>query len=239
VDGLTYNTPMSLHTTKFSKDDVPVCAPRSSYKVSVVHDDMFKLVKKLIRLYPDKKVLFHNFANNDKPCAGIIKGGSQEVQLFRRSNISQSLTPDLYPISPGIILSQNVSHGGVKFDVATIATLCHPKKKEVGRDDNGNDNDLIFEEFADPIEAKETEARMKLLLKLATNYDIFLTGAWGCGVFGNPIYGLCKMWNRLLKKYRIETTIFCTYSDTEYDHFNNFISDAMTACDISTNVSGL
>lgn len=211
---------MSLETFKLSKGEIPVCAPTPGYKVSVMQDDMFKLVKKLIRMNPDKTILFHNFANDFKPCAGITTGGSQEAQLFRRSNISQSLTPNLYPISPGIVLTKNVSCSGVKFDVVTIATLCYPKKKEVGRD-----GDLVFEDFTDDCEMKETKKRMKMVVQLATNYDIFLTGAWGCGVFGNPMYGLCKMWNTVLAKYKIASTIFCTYSDKEFDHFNNFIEE--------------
>jgi hypothetical protein len=35
---------------------------------------------------------------------------------------------------------------------------------------------------------------MVLALNLAANYDVFVTGLWGCGAFGHPAPAIMRLW---------------------------------------------
>lgn len=56
-------------------------------RVDIVIADMFKLAIELAQ--GGKKVCLLNFANNDKPCAKLYSGNTQEEVLFRISDINR------------------------------------------------------------------------------------------------------------------------------------------------------
>jgi len=213
-----------MQTIKYYHNTVPINNNKLVQQhVTVVFDDMFKLVKELRKNNPNAKILFHNFANDFKPCAGSWKGNTQEEQLFQRTRIQESLTKDLYPISPGIILTKNLEFEGIYFDLASIAAIDCPSTVKVISRDMSKDG-LRYEDYQLESEVNETYSRIELLFKLAGNYDIFITGAWGCGIFYNPYYGICKLFNKMLENTKIPQVIFCTYGKKEFEHFKSFIN---------------
>jgi uncharacterized protein (TIGR02452 family) len=154
-----------------------------------------------------KSILLHNFANNYTPCDDCFMGNTQEEQIFRRSNIKDFLTIDLYPIDitdkvrvvrPGLIISKDILFDNdVKFDVATSAALIGPETIELSWPHN---NKYIYKR---PEEENIMAQKIHMLLKEAEKYDYFVTGAWGMGVFDNPEYGLLKIWNNLIPLYNV------------------------------------
>jgi hypothetical protein len=57
--------------------------------------------------------------------------------------------------------------------------------------------------------------RMILVLSCAREFDVFITGLWGCGAFSHPIKEVLKTWKRALHSCRNppKEIIFCYFLD--------------------------
>jgi hypothetical protein len=152
-----------------------------------------------------------NFANNDKPGGGYgNRGHTQEEYLMRDTNLGDLLDPAAYPIceSPSdtaAIITKDVStlDGSTRFIVITCPALAGPRV----RDDLRNIDISYYMYDEDRI---NTEARIKLICAIAARVqvDTLILGAWGCGVFCNPVYEVCCMWKKYIKVYDIPRAVF-------------------------------
>ena len=183
--------------------------PKSRPKVYVVRKDCFAVAEKLARA--GKAVTMLNYANNTTPGGPTrCKGGTQEEELFRRTNLCASLTSDLYPIDvsdisgPSLLHSATVSviKGDEKSGYALLAPPCKvgviscaaialPSVKALPSGGKG---------FRHSRDADSMEAKMCTILETAakSDADAIVLGAWGCGAFAGPVEGIVALWEKAL-----------------------------------------
>jgi len=195
-------------TTKvvFSRAHVGPLVPGPAVEIYDV--DMFAHARTLAS--QGMRVALHNFANNTLP--GLLETGAddthiwltntQEEQLLRASTVNGKtfLPLDMYPIStgreiaglytPSVLFNRTPREGKLlpsvlhyTADVVTCAALCNPL--------------LRGAEYAPGIE-DEVVKHMALVLTMAKDADVFVTGLWGCGAFCHPIKASLKAWRRAL-----------------------------------------
>jgi len=66
--------------------------------------------------------------------------------------------------------------------------------------------------------------KIENIVRIATYYDVFITGGWGMGQFCNPKYGLIKLWNKALETYKVPTTIFGIPDKRTMKYFEQFLN---------------
>lgn len=204
--------------------------------VHIVERSMFDHA--LMEYKNGKKVAIHNFANNYSPGLYRTKKdgthyfvtNTQEEQLLRASLVDGKiyLPISMYPISKNYDnnkLDDNLTSSGlytshVYFhsdpikgtqmpyskhfyaDVISCALLQYPDTKE-GK-------------YTNQAQEYETLKLMILVLNIARDADVFITGLWGCGAFMHPITEIIRLWRIALKiaKYHPKEVVFCYYPDT-------------------------
>lgn len=65
--------------------------------------------------------------------------------------------------------------------------------------------------------------KIENIVKTATYYDVFIAGAWGMGVYGNPYFGLINIWNEVLKQYKVPIVIFAIPDRKTYINFKKYL----------------
>lgn len=163
-------------------------------------------------------VAVHNFANNYSP--GLVcfredgshywENNTQEEQLLRASTVEGKtfLPLSMYPISPagkiaGLVTPSVWFHTGYTADVVTCAAILSPLL-------NGAD-------YAPGVE-DEVVKHMVLVLTMAKDADVFITGLWGCGAFSHPVKASLRAWRRALQ---------CTATPPRFVHFC-YMKDGLT-----------
>ena len=119
---------------------------------------------------------------------------------MRDTNLSECLQEDLYPICNSnedacVIVSKNVNTHihTPRISIFTCPALNGPRVR-----DNLEDIDISY--FVHDEDRKNTEKRIKLICKISARLkiDVLILGAWGCGVFCNPVYELCVLWKKYI-----------------------------------------
>lgn len=196
-------------TTKVVFSSAQVGPPTLGPAVEIHDGDMFEYARTLAS--QGMRVALHNFANNTLPGLLDIRddgthawlSNTQEEQLLRASTVDGKtfLPLDMYPISagtevaglytPGVVFNRTPWEGkllpGVLHytaDVVTCAALCDPR--------------LQGAEYALGVE-DEVVKHMVLVLTMAKDAEVFVTGLWGCGAFSHPIKASLKAWRRALR----------------------------------------
>jgi hypothetical protein len=67
-----------------------------------------------------------------------------------------------------------------------------------------------------------TLTKMRLMLSVAKEYDVFVVCAWGLGAFNNPLFDMVKCWERALKEEprQPRSIIFSILDDDQLKRFN-------------------
>jgi uncharacterized protein (TIGR02452 family) len=172
-----------------------------------------------------------NFANNEAPHGGYdyTRGHTQEEYLFRETTIAETLVREHYPIceSPEdsrAFVSTNVrlKHDptGSVFTIITIAAL-------TGLRVRSDLSDIDIDYYVHAVDRANTERRIRLICKIAArmHVDVLITGAWGCGVFCNPVYEVCQIWKKYIRKYEIPRVEFAIPPGHLHDLFSRFLAD--------------
>lgn len=161
-------------------------------------------------VFPSASIVVHNFANGFAPCADACVGETQEEFLVRRTNVLRGLHRDLYPLKKDVLLSKNVRllQHPMRVDVISSAALDTPVLQD-GRWVRGD--------------YEHTRQTMATTLLASNTYDIFITGAWGCGLFRNPIEEMCNLWNELIPLYGGKKIVFAIPDRKTYDIFEHYI----------------
>ena len=192
-------------------------------------------------LYTSKnnKVVIHNFANPYKPCWGVVYDFTQEEIIFRQTNLAAGLSKELYPITNKVLYTENVTvfkdRIGIKnklfemrqkpytIDVVSSAALHSPIliRNKYQKCDRDATSKLVYNTLMASSESKDV--------------DIFITGAWGCGIFENPIEEMCEIWHNEIHRVsknkrfvsRVKKIVFAIPDDKIYT-FRDMISPKTT-----------
>lgn len=185
-------------------------------KISVVNCDCLVEAEKLVEMGMNVAVL--NMASRRNPGGGVTTGaGAQEENIFRRTNIFQSLyqfahyanlygvrrNEKQYPLDRnfgGIYSSDVTVFRGPEdegyplldnpFHVAFISVAA------LNRPELTSDNKII-QSLIDP-----TKRKMRTILRiaLANGHDAIVLGAFGCGAFRNPPAHIAALFHEVLKE---------------------------------------
>lgn len=211
---------------------VSMIVPHTS--IDIVKLDSVTAVKHYTNLYPGKTICVHNFANYTTPGGGYIHGANaQEENLCEDSYLYNVLTDfedtyyawnkdhmnnDRYEdralYSPDIIFgtSLNTSHDDIGF--ADVLTCAAPRISSKNTDKYLNDmamyDRIIF---------------IKSILAIK-NPDIFITGAWGCGAFGQDAKKVAQDFKAIfLEDSPVKEIIFAIPDDKHYNIFKEVFAE--------------
>ena len=239
---------LSVDNTTYYDEDITKLIdfdklPKKETKITVVNMDCIYAAQELIRLGRNPVVI--NNASFKRPGGGVEVGsGAQEENIFRRSNLFESLYRFSFrlakdhglpieekqyplPLRYGAIYSPNISvfRGGEDVDYAfldenyvmdfiTIAAIKHPA--------------VIDETYAEIMKGK---IRMMLNLGLHWENDSIVLGAFGCGAYGNPPEFVSSLYKEVLSednyKDKFENVVFAILDDgnahREHNPRGNFV----------------
>lgn len=202
----------------YNIDEIKVTKGRNKAKVSTI----FKGTLQAAEILTDGKVCCHNFANPYKPCWDIVTEMTQEEVLFRQTNISAGLKREYYPIHDKIIYNSNVF---IIKDYDECTGRYHIRK------DFKNIEMISSAAIHRPrlVNGKYKKSDYELTEKLisgtlyvawANKVTHFITGAWGCGCFANPVGEVVKIWDSVLThQVEVPPNIVFAIPDFKIDHF--------------------
>jgi uncharacterized protein (TIGR02452 family) len=218
-------------------------------RFSVIEADCLETAEVLVNsgLYP----CVLNLANRQKPGGGVLGGaGAQEENLFRRSNLFQSLyryadfgeefgvvpAPELegrYPMhrdtggvySGGITVFRASENNGYAFlrepFQTAFVTVAAINRPDLERVDGG-DGWRLADEFVAP-----TKEKMRTILRVAgtRGHDSLVLGAFGCGAFRNPPAHIAALFHEVFgeEEFRdkFRLVVFAIISDHNSWHSHN------------------
>lgn len=147
------------------------------------------------------RVLVLNMANAEQPGGGFLRGAkAQEEDLFRCSNLSQTLTQDLYPMlstdiiySPKVHILRDAKYNNIEEppEVGFVSIAAHQNPYV-------NPHGMLPNSIYDITKCK---IHMMFHLALIQKYDCLVLGALGCGAFNNPPHEIAKMFCEICSIY--------------------------------------
>lgn len=185
-------------------------------KISVVNCDCLVEAEKLVDMGMNVAVL--NMASRRNPGGGVISGaGAQEENIFRRTNIFQSLyqfahyaylygverKEKQYPLdrnfggiySPNVTVFRGTEDEGYPlldkpFNVSVISVAA------LNRPELTSDNKII-QHLIEP-----TKQKMRTIMRIAlvNGHDAIVLGAFGCGAFRNPPAHVASLFHEVLEE---------------------------------------
>lgn len=163
--------------------------------------------------------LILNMANAYRPGGGFLTGAkAQEEDLFRCTDLSATLTFDLYPMHGCEIIYTAKAHilkdveykdldAPVEVGIVSVAAHTNPQINEYG---------MIPQYIYDQTMLK---IRMIFHLGMIQRYDCLILGALGCGAFNNPPHEIAQ--------------IFCSVSEEYAQKFDKIIFPILSGSDNS------
>jgi len=233
------------HGILYEKDGVAALDPKfrpklSPTKVRVINCDTIDAALGLHRKSSDKPVYVLNMANATCAGGGFQNGAvAQEEALCYRSSLSFTLKLRHYPIpekgaiySPRVLVIRDSLSSGHKLldcrdpsqlpviSVISAAAQIQPALVSTGNGAFGyrhsSDRNLVA-------------AKMRIILRTAirNKHRKIVLGAFGCGVFQNPVMGVCKLWKDILQEPEFsggwwEDVVFAVLSSGRNGNFNTF-----------------
>lgn len=142
-----------------------------------------------------------NMANSHRPGGGFLNGAqAQEEDLFRHTNLHQTLVKDLYPMgsdeviySPSVHILRDANYVDliqpVEVGFISVAAIDTPDTDYWGR--------------LSPADYRATKSRIDMAYRvgLVQRYDCLILGALGCGAFNNPPKEIAKMFCEITEGY--------------------------------------
>ncbi len=210
-------------------DSIP--ARNFTTKVSVINADCIETAQLLVKAGFDPVVL--NMANRTTPGGGVISGaGAQEENIFRRSNLFQSL----YQFMPII---------GRSFDIPEhpkYPEYSYPLNRETGgvyssnialfRGSEANGYHLLEQPYSlafvtvpaiyspDLVQKNgvfrleeafiaPTKEKIRTILRIAIlhGHDSIVLSAFGCGAFQNPPYHMAELFREVFEEEEFQNKI--------------------------------
>ncbi|MCR5834826.1 MAG: TIGR02452 family protein [Selenomonadaceae bacterium] len=238
----------SIKATKFyAADDYPPMPEKkfAQTKISVIKRRTFETAAYLKKRYPETKIAVHNFASAIIP-GGRIKSGSrsQENALCRCSTLypvlgtddnfkryydvnkakGNDLSDDACIYTPDIVVCKSDTdlperlprEEWITVDVMTIAA---PSLRKISVDDN---------ELA---ALHEKRLRHMFTVLVDNGAEIFVTGAFGCGVFRNNPEVVAQVYKKILAEFdgyfkEVIFAIYCKPSEVgNYETFRKILAE--------------
>lgn len=205
----------SIERTQMFSLTVPLVSKIAIDPITEVIDfDSVTALKELHKIYPKKKICILNFANYTTPGGGYLHGAiAQEEDLCRasflysvlkefdstyyawnREHLNNNLYEDRALYSPDIVFD-----GRIKADVLTCAA---PYKIQ--------DEDTI----------RKRIRFIKAILAVKAP-DIFITGAWGCGVFEQDPKMISRYFKEEFEISPVKIIIYAIPGGKNYDVFKH------------------
>lgn len=213
-----------FYSQNFSVVDVPVCGEET--KIVVENGDCLSVARKMQSYGYNVAVL--NMASRQNPGGGVIGGaGAQEENLFRRTNLFQSMfryahyatqyglkqSESQYPLdrnyggiyTPDALVLRGEEKDGYpllgeesfRMSFISVPGMNRPELTAEG---------LIVDSLIEPIKNK---MRTILRIGLRHGHDSLVLGALGCGAFCNPPSHIAKLFHEVFEepefknKYRL------------------------------------
>lgn len=229
-----------LRNTEIYKENdypvLPVLEVEKAGVVSVTKERTFESAMRIHKEAPEKKIAVLNFASASKPGGGVKNGRTaQEESLCRCSTLmpvlEQRKTMDEFYIpnkkadnplyndtciySPGVIICKSDADVPERLkpeDFVTVDVIsCAAPNLNNPRVRRPSDENLI----------RLNLNRAKHILHVAALHevDVLVTGAFGCGVFGNSPLLVANAWKKAIKEYRtrFDEIVFAIYSKEEHN----------------------
>ncbi len=212
--------------TKKECSEFYICDPTSgNFNIDQVLLCQYEMMDTAIFIKKQNKsssILIHNFAHNNTPCNGLWDSKSQENQIYRRTDIKESIAQHkLYPIQNSItknshgiysinmLVTQNCQifrtdsgqnlKDSVLVDIVSMPALIAPPERSL---DIYTTNQYEFNrtDYALHEDKEVMKQRIRFMLMYAMNesYDYFITGEWGIGTYLNPQWGMINLWNECI-----------------------------------------
>jgi uncharacterized protein (TIGR02452 family) len=161
--------------------------------------------------------LLLNMGNELNPGGNYLTIGSQEEDLFRRTDLCIHLDPSLYPIKKAcVIVSENVrvfSKGlRQKYEVLENVKYVHVVTcASIHNKNNGN--------YLDSFDLRLMTEKIKTIFQVAymLNYKTLILSAFGCGARNCPSLTVSRLFKNVIKEYDgcVEKVIFAIFNDNE------------------------
>jgi len=169
----------------------------SSTKFEVVNSDCIDACLAIGKKDLKSKIGLQNNASEFKPGGGVVKGSlAQEECICRETTLYKTIKDCDYPLAPDEMLysdevyilkdgSYNDIHQNPRIAVITAAALRKPhlvQGKYTGKD------------------RKVMKQKIHMLLQTLYYHECetLVLGAWGCGVFGNPVDEVAEIYHYYL-----------------------------------------
>eukprot|EP01127_Copromyxa_protea_P019685 TRINITY_DN6444_c0_g1_i1.p1 TRINITY_DN6444_c0_g1~~TRINITY_DN6444_c0_g1_i1.p1 ORF type:complete len:1432 (-),score=234.43 TRINITY_DN6444_c0_g1_i1:52-4347(-) len=160
----------------------------------------------------EKKVLVLNMANDKRPGGWWTLGElGQEEELFRRTNLSASLSPSHYPLgrrsslfTANVSVFRGVSTNGYSFMerpflIDVISSAAYDNSQYDLSEQEPLTNEVVFKESI----VQGTFHKIQNIIHFAAQnrYDVIILGAIGCGAFNNPPGDVAKIFHEVFSIY--------------------------------------
>lgn len=189
----------TLNDDGFKKSTLPKNTP-----VKVKQSDVLNVAK--CHLYKKLNPVILNFASKILPGGGVKKGAiSQEEDIFRRTNLFQSLNKDFcnYPLSdivysPHLYVAKGSDYKYLDepFSISCIsaAALRWPCIMNIDG----------YERFTNKDDETYVKNAIETIFKVAIlhNHTSIILGAWGCGAYEGPRDDIARLFNEAILKYK-------------------------------------
>ena len=171
------------------------------YETDLEIDNIHTITAVLMAVKEGYKPLVLNMANAHKPGGGFLNGAkAQEEDLFRCTDLSGTLKPDMYPMEAGEIIYTPKAHilrdanyddldTSVEVSFVSVAAYSNPPVNRWGMMPRS-----IYNQTKDKI-------RMIYKLGMHQRNDCLILGALGCGAFHNPPYKIAQMFCEVTEEY--------------------------------------
>lgn len=233
------DTAATIHETYFFKEPRTLYPKTSNHKTKfmVIEADCIETAELLKNA--GYNVCMLNMANRQNPGGGVLKGaGAQEENIFRRSNLFQSLyqfadfadeygikrdTKNNYPLdrNTGSIYSKRVFivRGSEKngycflknpFELSIVSVPAINEPELEYREKKY----YIADDFIEP-----TKEKIRTILRICGefNHDCLVLSAFGCGAFRNPPHHIARLFNEVFHetefKDRFRLVVFAIMDD--------------------------
>lgn len=196
-------------------------------KICVLNEDVIQTTINLYNEINNNNILIHCMSSNKKFGGGVKNGSmAQEEEIFRKTNIGLFNGMKFYPLNNDYIFANNISIIKDKYynklNMKNIFNVNIILLAAINKNNQKN-NTFTKEEY--DLTCFKIENIFKIAIE--NNIDNLVLGAFGCGVFNNPVNDIINIYNIYLEKYNgyFDNIIFSVKSvyDNNFKLFNENI----------------
>jgi hypothetical protein len=211
---------------KYKLDDITADAVYEKPVVKVFHHSMLEVLGKSIEAKLRPLTIIN--ANNNYPIENLKKGfASTECDLFRCSNIRETLNNEFYPLTPDEIIY--VSQGTVFKNTDNVQLTetyqasfgLFPAVKSPSLINVSEGSDIIVE-FSNQQEKNKMQQKIHGMFQLAQQekFNCLILPDFGCQLDNNPIIPIIRIFNTCINQYGIKYVFFYVKTDNLFENID-------------------